>query len=544
MALTKINASVIANNTIAVGNIADNSVDATKIASNSILTRHIDDNQVTTDQIAANTIATANIADNAVDGTKIASNSILTRHIDDDQVTGDQLADNIAIAGTLAVAGDANFDSGTLFVDVSANKVGVGTDTPSTLLHLGGTAPGDSIIRQDSTSSGTNWEIGERAAGKWQIFEDDNDSIVATFMSTGNVGIGDTSPGAKLDVNSGTTNTMAHFHSTDDNGFIELKDDDTTGYIGVQNDYVYIGGAPSTNTQNLVINDGNGKVGIGTTSPNEPLTIRSSSENINCTLLEIGNDLHATNTKDAWMKFVCGAAQNDNSWAIGAYPGSFRFSYLETRGTAVTTASAEKMRLTSNGGLNLGTTSGASAGGIQTYVGDNDEAIDCEGPARVNFTINSDESGGNRWYFRTAGSGNFGSGNGDLLVLKEDGTQIMKWDLSSMTIVGNFDDTSDVALKENITDLIDATAKIKALQPRTFDWKDKNKTQGTNGFIAQEVETVLPKLVHGDNYDPENPHHGHKAINTSGLLAVAIKAIQEQQTIIDDLKARIETLEG
>jgi hypothetical protein len=337
---------------------------------------------------------------------------------------------------------------------------------------------------------------------------------------------------------------MAHFHSTDDNGFIELKDDDTTGYIGVQNDYVYIGGAPSTNTQNLVINDGNGKVGIGTTSPNEPLTIRSSSENINCTLLEIGNDLHATNTKDAWMKFVCGAAQNDNSWAIGAYPGSFRFSYLETRGTAVTTASAEKMRLTSNGGLNLGTTSGASAGGIQTYVGDNDEAIDCEGPARVNFTINSDESGGNRWYFRTAGSGNFGSGNGDLLVLKEDGTQIMKWDLSSMTIVGNFDDTSDVALKENITDLIDATAKIKALQPRTFDWKDKNKTQGTNGFIAQEVETVLPKLVHGDNYDPENPHHGHKAINTSGLLAVAIKAIQEQQTIIDDLKARIETLEG
>jgi len=544
MALTKINASVIANNTIAVGNIADNSVDATKIASNSILTRHIDDNQVTTDQIAANTIATANIADNAVDGTKIASNSILTRHIDDDQVTGDQLADNIAIAGTLAVVGDANFDSGTLFVDVSADKVGVGTDTPSTLLHLGGTAPGDSIIRQDSTSSGTNWEIGERAAGKWQIFEDDNDSIVATFMSTGNVGIGDTSPGAKLDVNSGTTNTMAHFHSTDDNGFIELKDDDTTGYIGVQNDYVYIGGAPSTNTQNLVINDGNGKVGIGTTSPNEPLTIRSSSENINCTLLEIGNDLHATNTKDAWMKFVCGAAQNDNSWAIGAYPGSFRFSYLETRGTAVTTASAEKMRLTSNGGLNLGTTSGASAGGIQTYVGDNDEAIDCEGPARVNFTINSDESGGNRWYFRTAGSGNFGSGNGDLLVLKEDGTQIMKWDLSSMTIVGNFDDTSDVALKENITDLIDATAKIKALQPRTFDWKDKNKTQGTNGFIAQEVETVLPKLVHGDNYDPENPHHGHKAINTSGLLAVAIKAIQEQQTIIDDLKARIETLEG
>ena len=122
MALTKITSSVIANNTIAVGNIADNSVDATKIASNSILTRHIDDdqitadqiadnsiltqhiddNQVTTDQIAANTIATGNIADNAVDGTKIASNSILTRHIDDNQVTTDQIAANTIATANIA----------------------------------------------------------------------------------------------------------------------------------------------------------------------------------------------------------------------------------------------------------------------------------------------------------------------------------------------------------------------------------------------------------------------------------------------------------
>ena len=77
MALQKINTDLISANTIATGNIADNSVDATKIAQNSILSRHIDDDQVT--------------------GDHIADNAILTQHIDDDQVTGDQLADAITV---------------------------------------------------------------------------------------------------------------------------------------------------------------------------------------------------------------------------------------------------------------------------------------------------------------------------------------------------------------------------------------------------------------------------------------------------------------
>ena len=62
--------------------------------------------KISTGVIAANTLATANIADNSVDATKIASNSILTRHIDDDQITGDQLADNITIAGNLTITGN------------------------------------------------------------------------------------------------------------------------------------------------------------------------------------------------------------------------------------------------------------------------------------------------------------------------------------------------------------------------------------------------------------------------------------------------------
>jgi hypothetical protein len=124
--------------------------------------------------------------------------------------TGATLTQRLQIANN----GDISFyeDTGTtakFFWDASAESLGIGTSSPSTKLHLGGTAPLDSIIRQDSTASGTNWEIGEREAGKWQIWEDDSDSVVATFMSSGNVGIGISSPATLLDIKEGTAATDA-----------------------------------------------------------------------------------------------------------------------------------------------------------------------------------------------------------------------------------------------------------------------------------------------------------------------------------------------
>ena len=123
--------------------------------------------------------------------------------------SGDMISGSAVDDLAIRSQGNILFSSGgnTEHMRIQSGNVGINTTNPSTLLHLGGTAPGDSIIRQDSTSSGTNWEIGERSAGKWQIFEDDNDSIVATFMSTGNVGIGTATPSGKLQVQMSHTET-------------------------------------------------------------------------------------------------------------------------------------------------------------------------------------------------------------------------------------------------------------------------------------------------------------------------------------------------
>jgi len=84
-----------------------------------------------------------------------------------------------------------------------------------------------------------------------------------------------------------------------------------------------------------------------------------------------------------------------------------------------------------------------------------------------------------------------------------------------------------------------------ALKPRKFDWKEgKGKDiKGDRGFIAQEFETVFPDLV--DEWKDPAPEgeEPYKSVRAD-LIPILVKAIQEQQQIINDLKARIETLEA
>ena len=110
-------------------------------------------------------------------------------------------------------------------------------------------------------------------------------------------------------------------------------------------------------------------------------------------------------------------------------------------------------------------------------------------------------------------------------------------------------------MKKNIEDLGASTDIIKALKPRKFDWKQTSAGSDIAGFVAQEVATVIPNAVVGDDYvattfyeDGDTLPDGHivgdvkeagnkgKALNTTAILAHAVKAMQE-------LEARIKTLE-
>ena len=105
-----------------------------------------------------------------------------------------------------------------------------------------------------------------------------------------------------------------------------------------------------------------------------------------------------------------------------------------------------------------------------------------------------------------------------------------------------YNTTSDYRLKENIAPMTGALAKVAQLKPVTYTWKDCGIP--SQGFIAHELQEVVPDCVSGakDAVDADgNPVY--QGVDTSFLVATLVAAIQEQQTIITALTARIETLE-
>jgi len=105
---------------------------------------------------------------------------------------------------------------------------------------------------------------------------------------------------------------------------------------------------------------------------------------------------------------------------------------------------------------------------------------------------------------------------------------------------------SDIKLKENVVDASEKLTDIMQLKVRNFNFKNDPDLKQI-GFIAQEFEQIFPALV---TESPDRDQQGNistettKSIKTSVLIPILVKAMQEQQAIIESLTARIEALEG
>ena len=103
---------------------------------------------------------------------------------------------------------------------------------------------------------------------------------------------------------------------------------------------------------------------------------------------------------------------------------------------------------------------------------------------------------------------------------------------------GGFTDVSDVSLKENIVSIDNALDKVTQLDGRYFNWISEDQGNDRQmGFIAQEVEHVIPEVV-------TTSEPGVKGVSYGKVTALLVNAIKEQQAIIDNLTARLDALES
>ena len=97
--------------------------------------------------------------------------------------------------------------------------------------------------------------------------------------------------------------------------------------------------------------------------------------------------------------------------------------------------------------------------------------------------------------------------------------------VSGIVTAQDFDALSDINYKENINTVNNALLKVEQLRGVKFDWKESGNP--SYGVIAQELEQVLPELVHGN--DP-------KTVNYNGIIGVLIEAIKELKAEVEELK--------
>ena len=211
-----------------------------------------------------------------------------------------------------------------------------------------------------------------------------------------------------------------------------------------------------------------GNVGIGTTAPSEKLTVNGGAI----------KNIVSTNTSSHLQVVNSSGSTYFGNDAIGGY------LYTDWNSPFVFyTNNAERMRLTSTGELCINAT--ATSGSAKLYV-----------------------NGGT--VFGSVQVGSLGTGT----VYSSSGT------LTNTN-------PSDKRLKENITPITYGLNEILQLNPVSFDWKNDNNKNKQFGFIAQEVQQVMPEAVIDGEY---------LGLEKDAIYTALINAIKELKAEIEQLK--------
>jgi hypothetical protein len=516
----------------------------------------------------------------------------------------------------------------------SSGSVGVGTQTPSHAFQLGnGAATGDYFARIFSNAGdvyigqsantlfgqatntaafavqAANYPFGIGTTTAYPLIFGTNNQERARLDSSGRLGLGTSSPNLDLHVvgSSGSgaiqigNSADSQYHYINFGGWSSSHNAwqvgrTPSGGIGPANGfYIY----DLKNSATRLVIDSSGRVGIGSSAPNQLLQINSSSVDARIQItnsatgstnsdgfhLQVNSsDVYFDNKEGGNFVFQSGAneaaridssrrllvgtstavdtssgcliqvAQNDNPGAIclarndGVITSGDELGVINFRGTetgvapyflSAQIACAADADWSASGDypsrLVFSTCSDGSASPVERQRIDSDGSVFTVAVTNAHTVSTVAAAGTSGFFYQGRYSGTAGTSNS--------GTRsYVVWSNGNVQNTNNsYTAISDIKLKENIVDAGSQWADLKALRVRNYNLKE-GQTHRQIGLVAQEVEPISPGLVYeSPDRDAEGNDLGTvtKSVNYSVLYMKAVKALQEAMERIEVLEQRL-----
>lgn len=353
----------------------------------------------------------------------------------------------------------------------------------------------------------------------------------ARLLSTGQVGIGTSSPSQKLTVNG----TDARIYLTGANTDIDM-DATANGQLHLDGNAYGFGIALNTSGAHLYTNSvsrdlifgvnetevmrvTDSKVGIGTTTPSSKLSIHGSAgeaylsqtNTANSQRLELGNAFSLITGGNGSVSAIA----SDNTLAFA-------------------TSDTERMRIDSSGNVAIGTTAPQARLHISRPT-DGSEAS-------PHFRIDGAASTYTASHWLDSNAYYIGQNSSSRRVRIYSGAETAGVSLNAgATSWGTF---SDERLKYDVEPVENAVESLSNLRTVKYRLKDVDSSEDKKklGLMAQDLVGILDEVI--DPVKRTGDDTEYMSVKYTELVPVLVKAIQEQQTLIESLTARIAALEA
>jgi hypothetical protein len=452
------------------------------------------------------------------------------------------------------------------FVVTKSGNVGIGTSSPSTTFNVGHESHGIGISYLGSSAlpaiAGlfTDTSSGQQGYGSLLVkSRSDYAGYSINFYtaasnntplermrinSTGNVGIGTTSPSWLLVVNKDTNATASGQYPA-----ISVNNPNASGYTA----YYFHSGSTnkggieysnSTNDFMLFANGAeririvsNGSVLIGTTTDSgQKFQVNGNGRfnnnaagaaSLSTSNSNSSDDAAISNLNFDGNRLRLGVLASDSSYGcIGTNGGSTGLAFVTHNGTSW----GERMRLLSGGYVYINTTSNPLANAtpqLGIIAGNGTDAISIKHTVDGNNSLNIWQTG---------------TSTHSAIAFYKGNSQNIQGVISVSTSATSYTSSSDYRLKTNIVPIENGINRLMQLKPSKFNWIESGEE--SEGFIAHELQEIFPYAVIGEKDDVYTSTGNIKpqSVDYGRITPLLVKAIQELKVELEIAKTEIQTL--